>query len=50
MVWEGMENIKFKKMFNIWKDRDEIEEISIRDGHKAGEVIKVEEEMDRMNN
>ncbi|XP_068083498.1 supervillin [Anabrus simplex] len=48
LVWAGLEPLRFTNLFPMWTDRDDIAEISIRDGKKPGEVLTVEAELARL--
>ncbi|GJQ68083.1 hypothetical protein Trydic_g16779 [Trypoxylus dichotomus] len=44
-VWAGLEPLSFTNLFPTWSDRDDIAELNIKDGKKAGEIISVETEL-----
>uniref|UniRef100_A0A1B6HJL8 HP domain-containing protein n=1 Tax=Homalodisca liturata TaxID=320908 RepID=A0A1B6HJL8_9HEMI len=48
LVWAGLEPLHFTNLFPTWTDRDDIAEINIRDGHKPGEVLPVQAELERL--
>ncbi|KAK3915554.1 Supervillin [Frankliniella fusca] len=48
LVWAGLEPLEFTNLFLEWTDRDDIAEINMQDGHKAGELLYVEEELARL--
>ncbi|XP_033229897.1 supervillin-like isoform X2 [Belonocnema kinseyi] len=48
LVWAGLEPLQFTNLFPTWMYRDEIAELNIRDGRKAGEFLRVENELVRL--
>ncbi|XP_034251138.1 supervillin isoform X3 [Thrips palmi] len=48
LVWAGLEPFEFTNLFLEWTDRDDIAEINIQDGHKAGEILSVESELAKL--
>ncbi|KAJ1529946.1 hypothetical protein ONE63_006674 [Megalurothrips usitatus] len=48
LVWAGLEPLEFTNLFLEWTDRDDVAEINIQDGHKAGELLSVEAELARL--
>ncbi|XP_025829132.1 supervillin isoform X3 [Agrilus planipennis] len=45
LVWSGLEPLKFTNLFPFWTDKDDIAELNIKEGRKAGDSKSIEAEL-----
>ncbi|XP_026466874.1 supervillin-like isoform X2 [Ctenocephalides felis] len=48
LVWAGLEPLEFTNLFPVWQDRDDIAEINMKEGKKAGEPISLQGELSQL--
>uniref|UniRef100_A0A6M2DJ20 Putative actin regulatory gelsolin/villin family n=1 Tax=Xenopsylla cheopis TaxID=163159 RepID=A0A6M2DJ20_XENCH len=48
LVWAGLEPLEFTNLFPVWQDRDDIAEINMKEGKKAGEPVSLQAELSQL--